>query len=53
MFKHILIPLDGSELAETAIPVAAYLAEKLKARVTLLHVIEKNAPQTVPKASGE
>ena len=47
MFKHILIPLDGSELAETAIPVAAYLAEKLKARVTLLHVIEKNAPQTV------
>jgi nucleotide-binding universal stress UspA family protein len=27
--------------------VAAYLAEKLKARVTLLHVIEKNAPASI------
>ena len=47
MFKHILLPLDGSQLAETALPVVAYLAEKLKAQVTLLHVIEKNAPETV------
>jgi nucleotide-binding universal stress UspA family protein len=47
MFKHILLPLDGSQLAETAIPVVAYLADKLKAQVTLLHVIEKNAPETV------
>jgi nucleotide-binding universal stress UspA family protein len=47
MFKHILLPLDGSQLAETAVPVVVYLAEKLKAQVTLLHVIEKNAPETV------
>ena len=47
MFKHILLPLDGSQLAETAVPVVAYLADKLKAQVTLLHVIEKNAPETV------
>jgi len=47
MFKHILLPLDGSALAETAVPVVAYLAEKLKAQVTLLHVIEKNAPETI------
>ena len=47
MFKHILLPLDGSQLAESALPVVAYLAEKLKARVTLLHVIEKNAPTAV------
>ena len=47
MFKHILLPLDGSQLAETAVPVVAYLAEKLSAQVTLLHVIEKNAPETI------
>jgi nucleotide-binding universal stress UspA family protein len=47
MFKHILLPLDGSALAETAVPVVAYLAEKLQAQVTLLHVIEKNAPETI------
>lgn len=47
MFKHILLPLDGSQLAETAVPVVAYLAEKLGAQVTLLHVIEKNAPETI------
>lgn len=47
MFKHILLPLDGSELAESALPVAGYLADKLKSRVTLLHVIEKNAPTTI------
>jgi nucleotide-binding universal stress UspA family protein len=47
MFKHILVPLDGSNLAEAAIPVAAELSQKLGAEVTLLHVIEKNAPQEV------
>lgn len=47
MFKHILLPLDGSQLAESALPVVAYLADKLKAQVTLLHVIEKNAPASV------
>jgi nucleotide-binding universal stress UspA family protein len=47
MFKHILLPLDGSQLAESAIPVAAYLAEAVKAQVTLLHVIEKNAPEKI------
>lgn len=47
MFKHILLPLDGSQLAESALPVVAYLADKLKAQVTLLHIIEKNAPASV------
>jgi Universal stress protein UspA and related nucleotide-binding proteins len=47
MFKHILLPLDGSPLSETAVPVVAYLAEKLLAQVTLLHVIEKNAPEKI------
>lgn len=47
MINNILLPLDGSQLAETGLPVAASLAEKLNARVTLLHVIEQNAPQAV------
>jgi nucleotide-binding universal stress UspA family protein len=47
MFKRILLPLDGSQLAEAGLPVAASLAEKLNAPVTLLHVIEQNAPEAV------
>ena len=47
MFKKILVPLDGSPLAETALPAAASLAEKLNAPVTLLHIIEQNAPEAV------
>ena len=49
MFKHILVPLDGSKLAEAAIPVAASLAKTLNAPVTLLHIIEQDAPQEVHK----
>jgi nucleotide-binding universal stress UspA family protein len=47
MFKHILVPLDGSKLAETALPVAVSLAEALHAPVILLHVIEQDAPSEV------
>lgn len=47
MFKHLLVPLDGSPLAESALPVAAFLAEKISAKVTLLHVVEKEAPLEV------
>jgi nucleotide-binding universal stress UspA family protein len=47
MFKHLLVPLDGSRLAEAALPAAAYLAESLGARVTLVHAIEQRAPQEV------
>ncbi len=47
MFKDLLVPLDGSTLAEAAIPIAVELSHKLKASVTLLHVIEKNAPQEI------
>ena len=47
MFKNILVPLDGSKLAEAAIPVAASLAQALNAPVTLLHIIEQDAPQEI------
>ncbi len=45
--KHLLLPLDGSKLAETALPVAAYLAKTLRANITLLHIIERNAPRAI------
>jgi nucleotide-binding universal stress UspA family protein len=44
---RILVPLDGSRLAEGAVPIAARLAEACGADVTLLHVIEKTAPSSV------
>lgn len=47
MFEHILIPLDGSRLAEAALPVASFFATRSKARVTLVHVIEEDAPDTI------
>lgn len=47
MFKHILVPLDGSGMAEAALPAAAFLSAKFGSLVTLVHVIEKNAPREV------
>ncbi|MBF0547191.1 MAG: universal stress protein [Candidatus Riflebacteria bacterium] len=44
MFKHILVPLDGSRMAEVAIPAAIFFGEKLNAKITLVHLVEKNAP---------
>jgi nucleotide-binding universal stress UspA family protein len=38
MFQKILVPLDGSSLAERVLPRVAELAATLKARVTLLNV---------------
>jgi len=47
MFKHLLIPLDGSQLAEASLPAAAYLAQRLGASITLIHVIERDAPKEI------
>jgi nucleotide-binding universal stress UspA family protein len=47
MFKHLLVPLDGSRLAEAALPAAATLSKKLGAWVTLIHVIERGAPREI------
>jgi nucleotide-binding universal stress UspA family protein len=51
MFKHLLVPLDGSSLAEVALPYAEFLAAKLGGTVTLIHVLERNPPQTVHGAA--
>jgi len=47
MFKHLLVPLDGSHLAEAALPPAIYFALALNAKVSLLHVIERDAPKEI------
>ncbi|HET9922098.1 MAG TPA: universal stress protein [Ktedonobacteraceae bacterium] len=39
MLQRILVPLDGSELAEQAIPVAARLARAVAGEVVLAHVV--------------
>lgn len=40
MFTHILVPLDGSTLAECVLPHVKAIAPVAKARVTLIHVLE-------------
>jgi nucleotide-binding universal stress UspA family protein len=46
-FTRILIPLDGSRLAEAVLPAARSLAEKLGATLLLLHVLEREPPAAV------
>lgn len=41
MIHHILVPLDGSELAECVLPHLVAIAPVTGARVTLIHVLER------------
>jgi nucleotide-binding universal stress UspA family protein len=47
VFKRILVPLDGSNLAEKVLPAARYLAERLQATLILFHVVEKDSPDEI------
>jgi nucleotide-binding universal stress UspA family protein len=47
MFKHILVPLDGSELAESVLPAAACFAGIFDSSITLIHIIEKDASPVI------
>ena len=40
MYRHILVPLDGSTFAASALPLAIGLAEKTRAVLHLVHVAE-------------
>ena len=42
MFDPILVPLDGSQLAECVLPHAAAFARSFNAEITLLRILEKN-----------
>ncbi|MGD0574408.1 MAG: universal stress protein [Anaerolineales bacterium] len=47
MFRSLLVPLDGSKLAEAALPPARALAEATRASITLVHIVERDPPQVI------
>lgn len=46
-YQRILVPLDGSRLAEAVLPAACSLAKRLPAQLVLLHVLEEQPPARV------
>lgn len=52
MYKHILVTLDGSDLAERALQPAFLFAEKFGAEVTLLRVMAVDDAVAVSAGSG-
>ncbi len=44
MFERILVPLDGSDMAELALPFAEEIAGKLGSEIVLLHISESPLP---------
>jgi nucleotide-binding universal stress UspA family protein len=51
-FKRILVPLDGSPLAERALPAALALAQKFESQIILLRVLDIPVP-TPPTSHPE
>ena len=47
MFKRVVIPLDGSELAEAILPFIIQIAGPLDLEVTLLRVLQPVPPEMV------
>jgi len=47
MISHLLIPLDGSSLAEIVLPYAKTLFKTFHSKVTLIHMLEKDTPGTI------
>lgn len=47
MFRHVLVPLDASRLAEAVLPVARLFGRRLSASIALLHIVERRAPARV------
>jgi len=45
MYEQVLVPTDGSKIAEQAIPYARMLQQKLGSRVELVRVIEEPHPE--------
>lgn len=53
MIKKILVPLDGSPLANKILPLVSDLAKKYEAEVTLLHVYFIEFGEPVPPSVTE
>lgn len=47
MYKRILVPLDGSTLAESVLPTAYFWAEKFDAILVFFHVLEAGASKSI------
>lgn len=47
MYRRLLVPLDGSRLAEAVLPIVERLGQSCPATVILLHVLERGAPPAV------
>ena len=52
MIQKILVPLDGSELAEQALPYAEALAQKFEAELILLWVLQLPSLVVMPDIGG-
>jgi nucleotide-binding universal stress UspA family protein len=44
---RFLVPLDGSHLAESVLPVVQQVAGRFHAQVTLLHIVEEHPPTVI------
>jgi nucleotide-binding universal stress UspA family protein len=51
MYKHILVPTDGSTLSLKAAKEAANLARSLKAKITAVYVVEPYMPPLMVEGS--
>ena len=52
MFRHILVPTDGSAVSTRAEKTAIDLAKKFRARVTIVHVMPPYSPQRLGEIRG-
>lgn len=48
MFETVLVPLDGSTLAESALPIALEIKSKFGSRLLLVRSVEMPIPPVVP-----
>ena len=49
MFDPILVPLDGSQLAECVLPHAVAVGQAFNAKIRLLHVLDRNQAGVSPQ----
>ena len=47
MFRRLLVPLDGSPMAEAVFPAVRCLAETLTATAVLMHAVERKTPASI------
>lgn len=52
-YQHLLVPLDGSEVAAQAIPHAGALAKAFGAAITLFHVVPREGVPSRPLTQKE